>query len=229
VFESLALGRYRIALGRAPAEPGPSAVDIELTWPGQVIELELRLPEAKTIAGSVVDAAGEAVPDAWVEASLVEPDFPMPYPIAEPVLSNADGHFELADLPPGRYAISAVHASGEAQRADVAAGQSGVRLVVEGYGSLSGTVAAADGQPARDFSVFVLRETPGQPLSVDGAGGSWALPWVAPGAYRIVVMSSSGGVATDARVSSGNDTKLTLRLDPKLSGGAVMGLLDRRR
>lgn len=229
VFESLALGRWRIAVGRAPSEPGPSAVDVQLTEPDQVIEIELRAPEALAIGGNVVDAAGEPVPDAWVEASLVEADFPMPYPIAEPVLSSGDGRFELGDLPPGRYLVSAVHAGGEARKADVAAGQSEVRLVLEGYGSLSGSVTDADGQPASDFSVLVLRDTPGEPLSVDGDRGLWTLPWVGPGSYRVAILSSSGGAATTARVNSGNDTKLALRLDPGLAGEAILQELSRRR
>jgi hypothetical protein len=229
VFESLALGRWRIAVGRAPSEPGPSAVDVQLSEPGQIIELELRAPEALAIGGSVVDAAGEPVPDAWVEASLVEPDFPMPFPVAEPVLTHSDGRFELGDLPPGRYLVSAVQAGGEARKPDVAAGQSGVRLVLEGYGSLSGSVTDAEGAPARDFSVLVLRDTPGEPLSVDGAQGHWELPWVSPGSYRVAIVSSSGGAATQARVSSGNDTKLALRLDPTLAGQALVQELNRRR
>jgi hypothetical protein len=228
VFESLALGRWRIAVGRAPSEPGPSAVDVQLSEPGQIIEIELRAPEAMSIGGSVLDAAGEPVPDAWVEASLVEADFPMPYPIAEPALTSSDGRFALGDLPPGRYLVSAVQAGGEARQADVAAGQSDVRLVLEGYGSLSGSVTGADGQPARDFSVLLLRDTPGEPLSVDGERGRWALPWVAPGSYRVAILSSSGGAATQARVSSGNETKLTLRLDPELAGQAILSALNRR-
>lgn len=229
VFESLALGRWRIAVGRAPSEPGPSAVDVQLSEPGQIIEIELRAPEPLAIAGSVVDAAGEPVPDAWVEASLVEPDFPRPFPIGEPVLTHGDGRFELADLPPGRCLVSAVHAGGEARKPDVAAGQSGVRLVLEAYGSLSGSVTDADGEPARDFSVLVLRDTPGEPLSVDGARGHWELPWVSPGSYRVAILSSSGGAATQARVTSGNDTQLSLRLDPALAGQALVGVLKRRR
>jgi hypothetical protein len=229
VFESLPLGRYRIAVGRAPSEPGPSAVDVTLTEAGQIIELELRAPEAMTIGGSVVDAAGEPVPDAWVEAALVEPSSSMPFPIADPVLSNGEGRFELRDLAPGRYAVSATHAGGEAQRLDVSAGQRDVRLVVEGYGSLSGSVTDAAGQPARDFSVLVLRRSAGQPLNVDGERGSWALPWVAPGEYRIVILSSDGGAATQARVASGKESKLALRLDPKLAGEAILSELNRAR
>jgi protocatechuate 3,4-dioxygenase beta subunit len=229
VFQGLALGRYRIAIGRGPSELGPSAADIELTEPGQVIELELRAPDSLAIAGTVVDGAGEPVPDAWVEAALVEPDFPIPYAVADPVLTDTEGRFQILDLPPGPYAVRASHPSGDAQSLDVAAGQRDVHLVVQGYGSLSGSVTDADGQPARDFSVLVWSETPGQGLHVDGDRGGWALHWIPPGNYRIVIMSPSGGVETGARVTSGNETKLALRLDPGLAGRAVLQARARRR
>ena len=229
VFEGMALGRYRVAVGRAPSELGPSAVDIELTQPGQVIELELRAPDPLAIAGIVVDAAGEPLPDAWVDASIVEPGALMPFSFAEPVLTSSEGSFLIADLPPGRYALRASHPSGEGEAVDVGAGQTGVRLVVQGHGSLSGTVTTADGQLARDFNVLAFREKLGRPLSVDGEQGSWELPWLTPGNYQVVVMSPTGGVATHAQVASGKETKLTLRLDPELAGQAVSRALQPSR
>jgi hypothetical protein len=222
VFEALALGRYRISVGRAKTEAGRSAVDVELTQPGQVIDVELRAPEIMTIGGIVVDANGAPVPDAWVQASLSEAGIPLLQSIAKPALTNTDGRFEIGDLPSGRYAVTARHAGGEGQALDVNAGQHNVRLVVEAYGSLSGRVTTADGRPARRFTVLAYRETPGQPLHVDGERGSWSLPWVAPGDYRVVFMSPSGGASSSALVTSGSNTALEVQLDPALAGAAVL-------
>jgi hypothetical protein len=228
VFEELALGRYRIAFGRAASEPSPSAVDVELTSPGQIIDVELRAPEMMTISGNVVEPNGAPVPEAWVDVSVVEPGYPLLQRAADPVLTNMDGRFAIGDLPSGRYAVAARHASGEARPLDVGAGQRDVRLVIDPYGSLSGRVTGADGEPVRRFSVVVFQDTPGESLDVDGDRGRWSLPWVAPGEYRIVFMSPSGGASANARVTSGSDTALTVELDPALAGQAILNGMKRR-
>lgn len=228
-FEDLELGRYRVAVGMAATELGPSAADIELTQPGQIIELELRAPEPLAITGTVIDAAGEPLPDAWVDASIIQPGALMPFNFAEPVLTTADGTFQLGDLPPGRYALRASHPSGEAEALDIRAGQSGVRLSVQHHGSLSGTVTTPEDQPARDFSVLAFRQNLGQPLSLDGDNGTWHLPWLPPGDYQIVIMSPTGGVATRAQVKSDKETQLALKLDPELAGQAVLKAFRRQR
>jgi hypothetical protein len=229
VFEDLALGRYRIAIGNAPRELGPSVVDVELTQPGRIIDVELRAPEVMPISGTVVDSNGAPVPDAWVQASLSEPAFQLLQRAADPVLTNMDGRFEIEALPSGRYVLSARHAGGEALVFEVGTGQRDVRLVIAAYGSLSGIVTAPDGQPARHFSVVVIRDTPGELLHVDGDRGRWSLPYVAPGEYRVVFMSPSGGASTNARVTSGSDTLLALQLNPALAGQAILNVMKSRR
>jgi hypothetical protein len=228
VFESLALGRYRVGVGHAKSEPGPSAVDVELIEPGQIIEIELRVPEAMAIGGSVVDASGVPVPDAWVKASFAEAGAPLLQVASEPALTGADGRFEIIDLLPGLYALVATHASGEAQALEVRAGQRDVRLAIEAPGSLSGHVTGTDRQPVQSFRVLALGATPSEPLSVTGDRGRWSLPWIAPGEYRVVFMSPSGGASVNVRVNSGSETVLETSLDPALAGDRVMNALTHR-
>jgi protocatechuate 3,4-dioxygenase beta subunit len=227
VFENLPLGRYRIAVGRARSELGPSAVDVELARAGQIVVVELAPPVGASIAGSVIDDDGNPLPDAWVKASLAETNIPLLMAASDPVLTNADGSFELTGLSPGRYILNVAHPIGEAQKLDVTTGQRGVALVVEEYGSLAGAVTLADGKPASAFSVIILREPVGDARQAESERGGWSAPWLEPGDYRVAIMSADGGILAKARVEAGRRTQLPLTLDPALAGMAVLNLLKR--
>jgi hypothetical protein len=221
VFENLALGRYRVGVGRALDELGPSAADVELSRPGQIIDIELAAPETKIIAGSVVDGKGVPVPDSWVRASLMDKSTPFSFGGTDAVLSNADGTFELPPLSRGRYVVTAQHQLGEGRALEVEAGRRDLVVVLDDYGTLAGVVTLPDGQPAPAFSVLLMPQPWGDPLRANGERGYWSLSWLAPGDYRVVVMSARGGRVANAHVDPGRKTELPLSLDPALAGVAV--------
>jgi hypothetical protein len=102
VFEPIALGAYEVALDSAAHGSGQR---VELTRPGEVVELSLPLPSPRRISGRVVDEAGQAVPDAWISVAGTS-DFAQFRP-STPVLSDGEGQFILSGLLPARYQLSA--------------------------------------------------------------------------------------------------------------------------
>jgi hypothetical protein len=118
---------------------------------------------------------------------------------------------------------SASHSLGETRRAGVSAGQRNVALVVEDYGSLSGVVTLPGGEPVAAFSVFLLSDPPGDPTQAAGERGAWSAPWLAPGAYRIAVLSAEAA-ASPARTSLYDNTTVSISLEPALT---EMGLQKR--
>jgi carboxypeptidase family protein len=222
VFENLALGRYRIGTSRALGEGTPGTVSVELSQPGQVVQLELSPPDSVSIAGLVLDEDAQPLPDAWVSASPSQPDFPMYSPTADPVLSRQDGSFELTGLAPGRYVVSVVHPLGEAWQLDVPGGQRDLKIVLESYGEIVGSVILPDGQPAARFSVLAMRQPIGEPSRFSGERGAWSAPWLAPGAYQLVIMSDAGGARAEVQVRAGQTTRTRITLEPALAGSGIL-------
>lgn len=220
VFDRLELGRYRVGLTRALDEVGPSVADVELKQPGQVVEVELTPAPALAIAGSVVDRQRQPVPDAWIRAWAASAFGAPSLDASDAVLTGVDGSFELPGLSPGRYVVAVEHPRGATRQGDVDAGRRGLALVLDEFGSMSGAVTTPDGLPAPAFSVLLMN--PGaSPVRVDGSRGRWEMPWLASGDYRVLVLSSSGGASTSARVEPGRATELDLQLDPKLAGTGI--------
>jgi len=220
VFDRLRLGRYRVGLTRALDVLGPSVVDVELTRPGEVVEIELAPPDVLSIAGSVVDRQGQPVPDAWVKVWPSLPLGPSALDGTDAVISDLDGAFDIPALAPGSYVVSVEHPRGEARQLNVDAGRRGLALVLDEYGSLSGAVQRPDGQPADSFSVILTREYSGA-LRVDGARGHWHAPWVPAGEYRVIIVATTGGATGTTRVDPGRPTRLDLKLDPALAGAGI--------
>lgn len=157
------------------------------------LEPEASLAHA-TIAGRVIDPAGEPVHGARVLALPGDDD-----PSAEAV-TDEDGAFTLADLVPGRYRVEArapplapVWATG------VPTGSAAVQLQLAPGGTLTGTITAEDGSVVPGATVAALRHT--GPLTraaqaqttVFDAQGEFRLEGLPPGIYDVV-----GGAADHA-------------------------------
>ena len=223
VLDNLPLDRYRVSIGRGIAPPGPDTAEVTLDRPGQVAHVQLRRHAPSSISGRVLDGNAAPVPEAWVYASLALPGIPIPLDAGQPVMTDADGHFELAGLEPGEYRVRAVHDLGEGQLQEVTAGGDGVNVILETYGEVHGRVAFENGQPVPRFSVMIARQPVGEPVTANGEGGRWSARWLAPGQYRIAALSESGGAVGSVRIEPGRAVSIDSVLDPGLAGSKITG------
>jgi hypothetical protein len=208
VFDALSLDTYEVSSEPAGVGPQPRA---ELTRDGQVAELVVRLAEPETLSGWVLDEAGQGVPDVWVSASVHDSQYADWRPAA-PVLSDAQGAFVLLGLLPGRYDIAAKGGGGEAQLEAVPSGGSGVRLRLQAYGSVSGSVTNAAGEPVSDFVVSYRALASGVGANLSGSRGAWSLPRLVPGNYRLAVSAARGTAETTFAIAAGREQRLALTL-----------------
>jgi protocatechuate 3,4-dioxygenase beta subunit len=114
VFERLAPGTYRLdaqKTGFAPLDPfGARTVQVGA---GQTTDgVDLQLQKGGVIAGKVIDAAGDPLPDARIMAmrrvsARGAPPRLLPAP-GQTHQTNDLGEFRLAGLPPGEYVVAAM-------------------------------------------------------------------------------------------------------------------------
>jgi protocatechuate 3,4-dioxygenase beta subunit len=111
---------------------------------GQTQRVTVSLAQGASIRGEVVDARGAPVAGASVSV--------LPR-LAEPVTSDAQGHFEVRALKPGRpFLLEARHPGyDQRERVQASAGEDSVKLVMEARGLFRGRVVSSDGAPVRRF------------------------------------------------------------------------------
>lgn len=130
------LDSQRNDIGRAPITVRANEV--------AVADLVVKRPAGK-IAGVVVDDAGRAVGDAFVQIVRERDEFPAAVEraltgSAAKTMTGVDGTFTIRDVPPGAYTVHAFRsARGEATVEHVAPGAQ-LRLQLPASGSISGTV-----------------------------------------------------------------------------------------
>ncbi len=115
-FEALEPGGYRFIVFRngfvrqeyGQSQPGRTGSVLELAE-GQEQEVLFQMVPAGTIAGRVLDANGEAVPNAAVQALLLRygPDGEQTLTMIQAVMTNDRGEYRLFWLSPGSYYLSA--------------------------------------------------------------------------------------------------------------------------
>jgi MFS family permease len=115
VLKGLPLGPSTIAASRPQHQPIATAVTIGPADSGPVA-LRL-LPSIGGLVGTVTAPDGSAVPDATVTASDARGD------IVGSTVSDAEGHYRLADIPPGRYMVVATRYAPAAVQVHVPAGE----------------------------------------------------------------------------------------------------------
>jgi hypothetical protein len=158
------------------------------------IALLLQQPGTASITGTVVQM-GSAQPllRAVVETtggSLREPSV---------MTTGADGKFEFRNLPPGRYQVKVSRTGYQDSRAiAVEAGQSvkDIRVALVPYGSLSGRVYDANGEPMAQITVQALKYSysAGAPvltaMRTDQTDdrGEYRLYWLPPGTYYVAAV-----------------------------------------
>jgi hypothetical protein len=138
----------------------------------QAIPANAPLPGARTglVVGEVVDAvSGNPIPEAVVQISMPG-YFNNPTAPSMRVITDDDGRYFFADLPPGKYYLSATKAGfivgafgqrrpfGETQNLALAEGErrTDVKLQIWKYGAIAGTVVDEAGEPVVGVTVQAL-------------------------------------------------------------------------
>jgi hypothetical protein len=192
-FEHMPLGQYTVVVGADPEEPVSSS-DVRLTRDGEVVAVQISLPESHPISGRVIDEHGTAVVEAWVRVENPPGSVVASVAIADPVLTNDRGEFMIGGVLRGRYDLVTTSARGEAVTQGIQAGAQDVLVRLESFGALSGVVQDWHGRPVPQFRVTLAHEN-GIARSLSGTEGTWSSPWLAAGTYRLSV-SSDLGIAT---------------------------------
>jgi len=96
LLRDLPAGLYQVSVSNGKAANQSQQVQLA---EGQQAELSFVLPEQDgVLSGRVVDGAGNALSDVWVQASRSAPSSPYESAPSAPVLTDADGNFELREL-----------------------------------------------------------------------------------------------------------------------------------
>jgi hypothetical protein len=129
-----------------------------------------------------------------------------------PALTDARGHFELTNVPHGRYQVIAVAQSGRlsGRAADVTP-DAEISIKLATVGSLRGTVRGPRG-PTDLFTVQLSGPTSGGRSFTDG---HFEFPRVDPGDYTIEVRSSDGAGKATVHVSAGGVASVDIALVAK--------------
>jgi protocatechuate 3,4-dioxygenase beta subunit len=233
-FEMKGLPRGR-ARARAENDVAASAItDVDLTSQAVIEELELMLDVEGTIAGTVVDAAGEPVAEAQVSAMTDLFSAEGAGQLEDFVFAgftgtstDGGGAFRIRGLPEGAYRLRASRSGGiglgmfASEGTLARTGDTDVRIVLPAPGGLEGRIAFADGTvPAHALvAVGVLPATPTR----DGAFAVHDLP---PGRYDVRIRGDqlAALVRRDVIVTAGAVTDLgtlTVKRGRTVSGRVV--------
>ncbi|WP_164018746.1 carboxypeptidase regulatory-like domain-containing protein [Pyxidicoccus trucidator] len=171
---------------------------------GQTLKLEAELKPGAPLTGEVVDGQGAPVAGATL---VVVPRG------AEPVQSDARGHFEFRSLRPDRgYRLEAKHTGyDQVERAEGKAGGPPVRVVLKRRDVFRGRVVGDDGAPVRRFRV--------DEHEVNSPDGRFELPLATAGERIIAAVDAPGYEPTMVDRPAAPDLgDLVLQKLPSVSG-----------
>ncbi len=202
------------------------------------IELTVEVNDG-VIRGTVLAPDGKPLADAWVTASAAI-ELPQPQPGAgtrvmtaiiarddgdsdgsgpPPVLTDANGRFEISGLRRGKYRLQGEGLSGAARgMLDGVPTGADVQLPLSTLTRLEGKVSA-DGMPVDEFTVE-LSGAVGRTETYQGAGGAFTMNRVDPGHYTVKVTAREGSGQVDVTVTSAPVTQVAIAL---VSFGKVVG------
>ncbi|MCP3103486.1 carboxypeptidase regulatory-like domain-containing protein [Myxococcus sp. K15C18031901] len=172
---------------------------------GQTLKLEAELKPGAPLVGDVVDTEGAPVAGASL---MVVPRG------AEPVQSDARGHFEFRSLRPDRgYRIEAKHSGyDQVERAEGKAGGPPVKVVVKKRAVFRGRVVGSDGAVVRRFRI--------DDNHVDHPEGQFELPLPTAGERVIASVDAAGyePLMVDRPATQSDLGELVLDKLPSISG-----------
>jgi carboxypeptidase family protein len=203
----------------------------------------VRLDPAARISGTVKDDSGEPVAGANVllsEVSSAAGDGAPPQDRTRPVgaaVSDAEGRFAAADLPPGRFSLLAAapgFLSATLKGLDLPDGGeiAGVEVVLPRGATVQGTVSTPDGTPAAGAKVIAIdgggaaaQTLVGRPETIADGDGHYQLGGVSEGPHTILAEHPDFRPARrPLQVQPGSNT-LDLRLE---RGAEISGRIASR-
>lgn len=246
VMEGIRAGDYRVLARRGwgdelrkpgtndDAEQGEKVkVDV-----GKTVEVKLVVEsQSGVIKGTVVDAAGQPVPDAFI-AHARESDAAGAVSSAhetrgwgwgdddKPVLTGVDGSFTVGKLAPGKYTLRAYRkGGGEAIAEHVLIGGT-ARLQIKHTGSISGLAKRKSGPMADELTVSIEDIKTGfdRTESFYRTGGQFTLRDLPAGHFTLTVKADGGQQKTEVDLAEGQEKtgiELTLEDLVDLNGRVV--------
>jgi protocatechuate 3,4-dioxygenase beta subunit len=179
--------------------------------------LEWTVEPGATIRGRVTDAAGNSVAGAEVYSHL---DNPQGHGYSKTAQTTRDGRYALRGLVAGHHQITAqgddgVIPWGGAVVVEVAALATVEKnLVLQGVGSISGTVADRDGKPVASLLVFAESGDSRIPVW-SGPDGTFHMPGLSAGNYRMLAgdlarLDKLPGVSVTVKPPGTTNVRLTI-------------------
>lgn len=240
-LEGLKPGEYKVVAARGWSTQLRRPGTTDNTEQGERVTVRANQPatvrlviEAQTgvITGTVVDAAGAPVSDAFISAAR-ESDAAGAQQTAsqqtrwsfddKPVLTNTDGTFTLTKLSPGNYTVRAHRkGGGEAFAEHVAVGGTAT-LKITPVGSISGTVAGGAEEvriTLRDPATGYTRHE-----SFFRTAGRYTLADLPKGKFQLSASAAIGSAQTEIALAEGErktDVNLTLARLVTLTGRVVI-------
>ncbi len=231
-FELRGLARTKLKV-RAEGETGASEIAlVDLTTVNDKPDLELVLSVRGTIAGIVVDEAGQPVAEVQVNAS---PDVlgtasqdAMVLAGMSSATTDGGGRFTIRGLPDGEYRVRAARASGRgryqwgAQGVKAKTGDANVKITLATPGSVRGKLALENGKPPKGANVRLGY----QPLEIVKPDGTFTITDVEPGTFDLYARGPEFADMTkkDIVVASSKPTDLgtiTLERGRKVTGKVI--------
>jgi hypothetical protein len=128
-----------------------------------------------------------------------------------PVLTGADGRFELSHLRRGKYQVMAEGLKGRARGAtDGVEPDADITIKLASLTDLTGTVTA-NGAPVADFTVEL--DGPGHRVqSFLSADGHFTIQRVDPGTYDVSVSAKEGSGKSSVTIAAGQHADVTITL-----------------
>jgi protocatechuate 3,4-dioxygenase beta subunit len=174
-------------------------LNVELPSAGAV---ELRLPRAAIVRGTVVSPEGQPVAGATIEPEvglegLIERQSGNGGPRA---VSDEEGRFELGGLTPGSVTIAARHEGfakslPTALEIEPSAVTEGVQLSLRRGGRITGEVYGKDGKPLGGATLLAQQpaDVGNQRFGTSDDAGLFAFDSVTPGSWQVMTMPGGGG------------------------------------
>ena len=201
--------------------------------PKAPVRVALVLARGAAVSGMVVDGAGKPVGGARVVATAASEPFPVVDPRRDGVVAKPDGTFELPAIGAGTWRFTATHTTYGPTTStpialDGAHAKTGVKLVLDAGGTITGSVVDASGAPVASANVRVVVRGNvfwrAQRQAFSGADGKFEIAGLPRRAVDVVAQGEHGSsaiVPADLVATAKQDIALKLDIAGEIAGVVV--------